>query len=113
RQRQKLDIGYHYHHNNISTKPNAVDKINNRADDDGSGTVSVLSIAEALAHAPQRPKRSVLLVWHCGEEKGLWGSQYFNTYPTVDIKNVTAQLNIDMIGRSKKPGYMAPCDTNP
>ncbi|MDQ3130042.1 MAG: M28 family peptidase, partial [Acidobacteriota bacterium] len=55
-----------------------------------------------------RPKRSVLLVWHAGEEKGLWGSEYFNKFPTVDIKNVVAQLNIDMIGRSKKPD-----DANP
>jgi len=65
-------------------------------------------IAEALAKAPKRPKRSVLFVWHCGEEKGLWGSEYFNKFPTVDIKNVISQLNIDMIGRSKKPG-----DTDP
>jgi Zn-dependent M28 family amino/carboxypeptidase len=50
----------------------------------------------------------VLFVWHCGEEKGLWGSEYFNKFPTVDIKQVVAQLNIDMIGRSKKEG-----DTNP
>jgi hypothetical protein len=46
--------------------------------------------------------------WHCGEEKGLWGSDYFNKFPTVDIKSVIAQLNIDMIGRSRKDG-----DTNP
>ena len=110
---EMVAIGAHYDHIGISTNPNATDKINNGADDDGSGTVSVLSIAEALAHTKERPKRSVLFVWHCGEEKGLWGSQYFNSYPTVDIKKVTAQLNIDMIGRSKKPGYMAPCDTNP
>jgi Zn-dependent M28 family amino/carboxypeptidase len=84
------------------------DKIWNGADDDGSGTVSVLSIAEALSKAPVRPKRSVLFVWHCGEEKGLWGSAYFNKFPTVDIKNVIAQLNIDMIGRSRKTD-----DTNP
>ncbi len=110
---EMVAIGAHYDHIGISTNPNATDKINNGADDDGSGTVSVLSIAEALAHTKERPKRSVLFVWHCGEEKGLWGSQYFNSFPTVDIKKVTAQLNIDMIGRSKKPGYMAPCDTNP
>ncbi len=110
---EMVAIGAHYDHIGISTNPNATDKINNGADDDGSGTVSVLSIAEALAKAPKRPKRSVLFVWHCGEEKGLWGSQYFNKYPTVDIKQVITQLNIDMIGRSKKPGYMAPCDTNP
>ncbi|HEX3101556.1 MAG TPA: M28 family peptidase [Pyrinomonadaceae bacterium] len=110
---EMVAIGAHYDHIGLVTTPNAPDKVNNGADDDGSGTVSVLSIAEALAHNPQRPKRSVLFVWHCGEEKGLWGSQYFNAYPTVNIKNVIAQLNIDMIGRSKKPGYMAPCDTNP
>jgi len=67
-----------------------------------------LSIAEALSKAPTHPKRSILFVWHCGEEKGLWGSEYFNKFPTVDIKNVVAQLNIDMIGRSKKPD-----DANP
>ena len=110
---EMVAIGAHYDHIGISTNLAATDKINNGADDDGSGTVSVLAIAEALAKAPKHPKRSVLFVWHCGEEKGLWGSQYFNKYPTVDIKQVITQLNIDMIGRSKKPGYMAPCDTNP
>jgi len=105
---EMVAIGAHYDH--VGTNPNAQgpDKIWNGADDDGSGTVSVLSIAEALAKAPKRPKRSVLFVWHCGEEKGLWGSEYFNKFPTVDIKNVISQLNIDMIGRSKKPG-----DTDP
>ena len=98
---EMVAIGAHYDHIGISTNPNAPDKINNGADDDGSGTVSVLSIAEALPR-PETAKRSVLFVWHCGEEKGLWGSQYFNKFPTVDIKKVIAQLNIDMIGRSKK-----------
>jgi Zn-dependent M28 family amino/carboxypeptidase len=101
---EMVAIGAHYDHVGVNPNANGPDKIWNGADDDGSGTVSVLSIAEALAKAPKRPKRSVLFVWHCGEEKGLWGSQYFNKFPTVDIKNVIAQLNIDMIGRSKKPG---------
>ena len=105
---EMVAIGAHYDH--VGTNPNAPgpDKIWNGADDDGSGTVAVLSIAEALAKSNVRPKRSVLFVWHCGEEKGLWGSDYFNKFPTVDIKNVIAQLNIDMIGRSRKEG-----DTNP
>lgn len=105
---EMVAIGAHYDHIGINLNARGDDKINNGADDDGSGTVSVLSIAEALAHAPARPKRSVLFVWHCGEEKGLWGSEYFNKFPTVDIKNVISQLNIDMIGRSRKAG-----DTNP
>jgi Zn-dependent M28 family amino/carboxypeptidase len=104
-------IGAHYDH--VGTNPNARgdDKIWNGADDDGSGTVAVLSIAEALAKAPKRPKRSILFVWHAGEEKGLWGSEYFNKFPTVDIKQVTAQLNIDMIGRSLDPAKIIKCDT--
>ncbi len=105
---EMVAVGAHYDH--VGTNPNAPgeDKIWNGADDDGSGTVAVLSIAEALAKGKVRPKRSVLLVWHAGEEKGLWGAEYFNKFPTVNIKNVIAQLNIDMIGRSKKEG-----DTNP
>ncbi|MBA4123466.1 MAG: M20/M25/M40 family metallo-hydrolase [Acidobacteria bacterium] len=105
---EMVAIGAHYDH--VGTNPNAKgeDKIWNGADDDGSGTVAILSIAEALAKSPKRPKRSVLFVWHAGEEKGLWGSEYFNRFPTVDIKSVVAQLNIDMIGRSRRAG-----DTNP
>lgn len=96
-------IGAHYDHVGTNQNARGDDKIWNGADDDGSGTVAVLSIAETLAKSPKRPKRSVLFVWHAGEEKGLWGSEYFNKFPTVDIKSVVAQLNIDMIGRSRKP----------
>src|SRR5574341_10557 len=100
-------VGAHYDHVGICA-PGTADPICNGADDDGSGTTALLVMAEALAHARQRPKRSVLFVWHCGEEKGLWGSRYFTDYPTVPLDRVVTQLNIDMIGRSKKDG-----DTNP
>jgi Zn-dependent M28 family amino/carboxypeptidase len=99
-------IGAHYDHVGIGNPVNG-DAIYNGADDDGSGTVAVLSMAEAFAKGP-RPKRSILFVWHAGEEKGLWGAQYFTTHPTVPIKQVIAQLNIDMIGRSKQPGDTKP-----
>lgn len=79
------------------------DVIYNGADDDGSGTVAVLMMAEAFARAP-RPKRSILFIWHCGEEKGLWGSQYFTDHPTVPLRQIITQLNIDMIGRSRPAG---------
>ncbi len=107
---EMVAIGAHYDH--VGTNPNARgdDKIWNGADDDGSGTVAVLAIAEALGKAKARTKRSILFVWHCGEEKGLWGSEYFNKFPTVDIKKVIAQLNIDMIGRSKPAGDTDPKD---
>jgi Zn-dependent M28 family amino/carboxypeptidase len=106
---EMVAVGAHYDH--VGTNPNAPgeDKIWNGADDDGSGTVAVLSIAEALAESKVRPKRSVLLVWHAGEEKGLWGAEYFNKFPTVDVKKVIAQLNIDMIGRSLDPNNVIKC----
>jgi Zn-dependent M28 family amino/carboxypeptidase len=95
-------IGAHYDH--VGTgQPVEGDAIYNGADDDGSGTVGVLAMAEALSRGA-RPKRSVLFVWHCGEEKGLWGSEYFTKFPTVPLNQIVAQLNMDMIGRSKKEG---------
>ncbi|MBA3569206.1 MAG: M28 family peptidase [Pyrinomonadaceae bacterium] len=100
-------LGAHYDHIGIGT-PVKGDAIYNGADDDGSGTTALLAIAEALAKAPTRSKRSVLFNWHAGEEKGLWGSRYFTEYPTIPLQKIVAQINIDMIGRSKKEG-----DTNP
>jgi len=105
--KEYVAIGAHYDHVGIGAPVNG-DSIYNGADDDGSGTTGILSIAGAFANSTVRPKRSILFVWHCGEEKGLWGSEYFTSYPTVPLKQVITQLNIDMIGRSKKPG-----DTNP
>jgi len=100
-------VGAHYDHVGICM-PNAADPICNGADDDGSGTTALLSMAEAVSHAKQRPKRSILFVWHCGEEKGLWGSRYFTEYPTIPLDKIVTQLNIDMIGRSKKEGDTEP-----
>ncbi len=100
-------VGAHYDHVGMSRNAEG-DKIFNGADDDGSGTVATMAIAEALAKSPARPKRSVLFVWHAGEEKGLWGSEFFTDNPTVPLEQIVTQLNIDMIGRSKKEG-----DDNP
>jgi hypothetical protein len=107
---EMVAIGAHYDHDGVRPNAPGDDKIWNGADDDGSGTVAMLAIAEALAKSRVRPKRSVLFVWHAGEEKGLWGSEYFNKFPTVDIKKVTAALNIDMIGRSQNPNNIIKCD---
>src|SRR5262249_52964470 len=99
-------IGAHYDHVGVGRPVNG-DAIYNGADDDGSGTVSVLAMAEAFVRGP-RPKRSILFVWHAGAEKGVWGSRYINEFPVVPLNQIITQLNIDMIGRSKKAG-----DTNP
>src|SRR5207253_9633902 len=75
------------------------DSIANGADDDGSGSVAALEIAERIASLKRKPKRSILFVWHTGEEKGLLGSRYFTDHPTVPRDSSVAQLNMDMVGR--------------
>jgi hypothetical protein len=76
------------------------DRVWNGADDDGSGTVALMALARAFAEGP-RPKRSLLFVWHAGEERGLYGSRYFADNPTRPLDRIVAQLNIDMIGRNR------------
>src|ERR1700754_4005280 len=100
-------LGAHYDHVGYGCLPAGNDTLCNGADDDGSGRTAVLGMAGGGSKSPTRPKRSVLFVWHCGEEKGLWGSRYFTEFPTVPLDHIVAQINIDMIGRSKKEG-----DTN-
>ena len=77
------------------------DSVNNGADDDGSGSMALLEIAEAVKNMKVKPKRSVLFVWHTGEEAGLQGSRYFTDNPTVPMDSIVAQINIDMIGRGR------------
>lgn len=79
-----------------------LDSINNGADDDGSGSMGLLEIAEYLQAMTVKPKRSTLLVWHTGEEAGLVGSAFFTRNPTVPMDSIVAQLNIDMIGRGRE-----------
>jgi len=78
-----------------------LDSIRNGADDDGSGSMGVLEIAEAIQAMKVKPKRSVLFVWHTGEEGGLVGSRFFTRNPTVPLDSIVAQINIDMIGRGR------------
>jgi hypothetical protein len=80
--------------------PRPGDIINNGADDDGSGTVTLMALAKAFARGP-RMKRSVLLVWHTSEEGGLTGSRFMADHPLVPLEKVSAQLNIDMVGRNR------------
>ena len=76
-----------------------LDSIANGADDDGSGSVSVLEIAQYFAAKRVKPKRSLLFVWHVGEEEGLFGSEWVTDHPPVARDSIVTQLNIDMIGR--------------
>jgi hypothetical protein len=93
------------HMDHVGISSGRPDSINNGADDDASGTVGVVELAEAFSRA--RPKRSVLFITVSGEEKGLWGSQYFADHPTVPVASLVADINIDMIGRNWKDTIVA------
>ncbi len=70
------------------------------ADDDGSGTVSVMEVAKTMANSPNKPRRSILFLNVSGEEIGLVGSAYFADHPLVPIADIIANLNLDMVGRN-------------
>jgi len=72
------------------------------ADDDGSGTVTVLELAQAFTSNPVKPKRSMLFMTVVGEEKGLWGSAWYVNHPILPLDKTVADLNTDMIGRTDK-----------
>jgi hypothetical protein len=95
------------HMDHIGITPGAPDSINNGADDDASGTVGVMELAEAFSRPGGRPKRSVIFLTVSGEEKGLWGSRYFTEHPPVPIDRIVADFNIDMIGRNWRDTIVA------
>lgn len=93
-----LVISSHYDHVGVSSEGDAF----NGADDDGSGTVSVMEIAEAFALAAKdgiKPRRSILFLNVTGEEKGLLGSEYYSEHPVFPLANTVNNINIDMVGR--------------
>ena len=93
-----LVISSHLDHIGINSKG----EINNGADDDGTGTVALLEIAEAFKQAKdknQGPKRSIIFLHVTGEEKGLLGSKYYSENPLYPLADTMVNLNVDMIGR--------------
>lgn len=100
------------HLDHIGVEPDG--QINNGADDDGSGTVAMMEIAEAFQQAVEQdegPRRSILFLHVSGEEKGLLGSKYYTDNPVYPLENTVTNLNIDMIGRVDslhldQPDYM-------
>lgn len=100
-------VTFSAHYDHLKTGPNG--EIYHGADDDGSGTSAVLAIARAMSL--DRPRRSVLVIFHAGEELGLLGSEYNTDYaPVVPLDKIVVDLNIDMIGRSKPAGDKDPLD---
>ena len=95
-----LVLSAHYDH--IGLNPNGTDKVYNGADDDGSGTTAVIELAEAFTQAKKEgrgPRRSILFLSVVGEEKGLFGSEWYSDHPVFPLAKTVADLNIDMIGR--------------
>jgi hypothetical protein len=76
-----------------------LDSIDNGADDDGSGTVALIELAEAFARGRVKPRRSILFVSHTAEEKGLRGSEWYTDHATVPMDSIVAEIDLDMIGR--------------
>ena len=88
------------HYDHIGLAASGEDRVYNGANDDGSGTASVLEIASALAAMPVPPQRSLLFVMFFGEERDLWGSRYYGHHPLVPPSSTVADLNLEQIGRT-------------
>ncbi len=94
-------IVYSAHMDHVGVgRPVGGDSIYNGADDDASGTAAIIELAEAFSQLDIRPKRSIIFLTVSGEEKGLWGSDYFTARPPVPIEQMVANINADMIGRN-------------
>ena len=100
-------ISSHYDHLGLAApddkRVTGDDRIFNGANDDASGTASVLEVANALASLHPRPRRSVLVIVFCGEEKGLLGSRYYAAHPLVPLDKTIAQVNMEQMGRTDSP----------
>jgi len=88
------------HYDHLGLAASGDDRIYNGANDDGSGSSSVIEVASALAALPAHPKRSVLFILFFGEERGLWGSRYYAGHPLVPPAQTIAQLNLEQVGRT-------------
>jgi hypothetical protein len=89
----------HFDHTGISQSG----EVNNGADDNASGSMALLEVAEAFMNLEKRPLRSVVFAWVNAEEKGLLGSQYYTDNPVFPMEKTVVDINLDMVGRSKMP----------
>ena len=94
----------HYDHVGIRRGGGTGDTIYNGANDDGSGTVSVIEIASALAALPRAPRRTLVFMTYFGEEKGLLGSRWYGKHPLFPVEKTVADLNLEQLGRTDAPG---------
>jgi Zn-dependent M28 family amino/carboxypeptidase len=88
------------HYDHLGVAESGIDRVFHGANDDASGTASVMEIAAALSALPTHPKRSILFVAFFGEELGLVGSQYYAKHPVVPLEKTIADLNLEQVGRT-------------
>jgi hypothetical protein len=100
-------VAYSAHIDHIGLSPGQRDSINNGADDNASGVAGLLELVEAFSQPGARPKRSLLFLAPSGEEDGLLGSAHFTEHPTVPLKQVVADLNMDLVGRNWRDSVIA------
>jgi len=103
--REVVVLGAHYDHlgygGDGSMAPDAHD-IHNGADDNASGTATLMEVARHLMEAPEKPSRTVLFLAFTGEEKGLWGSGHYVNNPLLPLENTVTMMNMDMVGRLRE-----------
>jgi Zn-dependent M28 family amino/carboxypeptidase len=88
------------HYDHLGMRTDSEDRIFNGANDDGSGTVSVIEVASALGALPVHPKRSILFIAFFGEERGFLGSRYYGSHPLVPLEKTIADINLEQVGRT-------------
>ena len=117
RARESIVIGAHYDHvglgGRLSVTPDRVGEIHNGADDNASGTASIIEMARVAVDERSRFPRTVVFVAFAGEERGLLGSAYYASHATVPIENTIAMLNLDMVGRARGAVDVSGLDASP
>jgi len=117
RAREAIVIGAHYDHvglgGRLSMTPERAGEIHNGADDNASGTASVIEVARAAMADRSRFPRTLIFVTFAGEERGLLGSAHYVASPPVSVGNTIAMLNLDMVGRSRGSVDVSGLDSGP
>lgn len=101
--REYILLTAHYDHTGMLDQGEG-DRINNGANDNASGTATVLALAEAFARAPRRPKRTLVFLLYFGEERGLLGSRYYARSPVFPLARTVANVNFEQMGRTDDAG---------
>jgi len=117
RAKEAIVIGAHYDHvglgGHLSMSPERTGEIHNGADDNASGTASIIEMARSAMDERSRFPRTLIFIAFAGEERGLLGSAYYASHATFPIENTIAMLNLDMVGRARGGVDISGLDVSP